>query len=114
MTAGRLLLAAALVTIIITGCRREADQANNSSRSQIKQKRTIEQVMQFYTGEIMAIPGVNGLHLGKLENGRDCIAVMVHRRTEENEKMIPRQLEGFPVVIEETGDIRPVVKISYI
>ncbi|MDZ7267975.1 MAG: hypothetical protein ONB48_10265 [candidate division KSB1 bacterium] len=70
--------------------------------------RDINQVMQDHTAEWMALPGVVGVYIGAQENGRLCIRVMVVEKTEALEQKIPRSVEGHPVEIEETGEIRPM------
>ena len=66
---------------------------------------TIEEVQEAYTDAWMAIPGVVGTGIGE-SKGKPCIRVFVARKTEELEKKLPSQVEGFPVIIEETGEFR--------
>jgi hypothetical protein len=70
--------------------------------------RDINDVMKTHVNELMALPGVVGVFIGALDNGTPCIKVMVVKATPELEKKIPRDLEGHPVVIVETGEIRPL------
>jgi hypothetical protein len=37
-----------------------------------------------------------------------CLKVMVSEKTRELDQQIPKSLEGYPVVIEKTGVIRPL------
>jgi len=67
--------------------------------------RTIREVLRERTVDWMAIPGVVGTALGQWE-GRPCIKVLVARRTDELATKFPAQVEGHPVVIEETGQFR--------
>ncbi len=67
--------------------------------------KTIEEVLKEHTEELMSIPGVVGIGQG-LCNGKPCIKVFVIERTPELEQEIPSSLEGYPVMIEETGEIR--------
>jgi hypothetical protein len=69
-------------------------------------RRPIEEVLKDHTPELMALPGVTGTYQGALDDGRPCITVMVVSSTPELEARIPRELEGYPVRIEETGEIR--------
>ncbi len=55
----------------------------------------------------MSIPGVVGTGQG-LCGGSPCIKVFVVRKTPELEKKIPPSIEGCPVEIVETGEIRPL------
>lgn len=70
-------------------------------------KRPIDQVLAAHAERLMAIPGVAIVFVGALEDGTPCIKVGVDARTPAIEKAIPRDLEGHPVVIEETGPIAP-------
>ena len=70
--------------------------------------RDIKEVMEGHTEELMAIPGVVGVYIGALEGGSPCIKVMVIEKTPELERIIPNVLEGYPVLIIETGEIRPL------
>jgi hypothetical protein len=74
-------------------------------------KRDINEVLRSHDQEIMAIPGVVGIYVGLLDDEKTpCLKVMVVKKTPELERKIPRELEGYPVVIEETGEIRPMKK----
>ncbi|HKZ39281.1 MAG TPA: hypothetical protein VJ184_16575 [Chryseolinea sp.] len=70
--------------------------------------RDINDVMKSHTEELMSIPGVVGVYIGALEDGSPCIKVMVIEKTPELERIIPNVLEGYPVLIIETGEIRPL------
>ena len=39
---------------------------------------------------------------------RPCLKVMLARLTPETERKIPRDIEGYPVVTEISGEIRPL------
>jgi hypothetical protein len=70
--------------------------------------RDIMLVQEAHTKELMALPGVVGVYIGALKNDSACIVVMVKKKTDELEKLIPKTLEGYSVRIDETGDIRPM------
>ena len=72
---------------------------------------TIEDALKRHTDSLIAIPGVVGTAIGQCD-GRPCIMVLVVKKTAELTQKIPAQLEGFPVVVEETGAIRPLEKKS--
>lgn len=67
-------------------------------------KKSIEAVLQENTEKLMAVPGVLGFGEG-LCNNKPCIKVFVLEKTSGLQKKIPRTLEGYPVEIEETGEI---------
>ena len=66
---------------------------------------TIQAVLQRHTEGLMALPGVVGTAVGECE-GKPCIKVLVVKRTPALVQRIPSTLEGFRVVIEETGEFR--------
>jgi hypothetical protein len=70
--------------------------------------RDINEVMKAHTDELMSLPGVVGVYIGALDDSTLCITVMVKEITSELKQKIPKTLEGHPVVIEETGEIRPM------
>jgi hypothetical protein len=70
-------------------------------------KRSIEDVLREHAGRLLSQPGVVGTGIGEC-NGKPCIKVLVKKRTEDLMRRIPPALDGFPVVMEETGEIRPL------
>jgi len=71
------------------------------------QLRDINLVLQDHSSELMALPGVTGVAVSELDDRTPCIWVMVKEQTSELEKRIPKSLEGHPVVIHLSGEIRP-------
>lgn len=67
--------------------------------------RTIEQVLKDHTGELMALTGVVGTAQG-LTDDKPCIKVYVVKKTSALGRKIPKALEGYPVVVQETGEIK--------
>lgn len=67
--------------------------------------KTIEQVLKEHTEELMALPGVVGV-AQSLCDERDCIKVYVANMTPELEQKIPKELDGYQVDIEVTGEFR--------
>ena len=68
-------------------------------------ERTIEQVQEENTNEWMAIPGVEGTAIGLFE-GKPCIKIFSSRKAEELRGNIPSMIEGYAIIIEETGVFR--------
>ena len=68
--------------------------------------KTIEEAQQHLTDSVMSLPGVTGTMIGECE-GEPCIKVLVVRKTEDLTEKIPSQFEGYPVELEETGELRP-------
>lgn len=72
------------------------------------EKKTIEQALKEHTNELMSIPGVVGAAIG-LCNENPCIKVYVIRRTPELDQKIPDSIEGYPVIMEESGEFRRLI-----
>lgn len=70
-------------------------------------KATIQDVLRKNTDFLLSIPGVKGVAIGE-SDGKPCILVLVVSKNGEGVAKIPSQLEGFPVVVEETGTIHPL------
>ncbi|MEO2054424.1 MAG: hypothetical protein ABGX83_03845 [Nitrospira sp.] len=68
-------------------------------------KKIIEAVLKGETEKWMALPGVVGTDQGECQ-GKPCIKVFVVRKTSELLKQIPSKIEGYEVVIQETGEFR--------
>lgn len=68
-------------------------------------EKTIEQVQQECTDAWMAIPGVIGTAIGQRE-GKPCILVLTASNTVQVRRKIPSTVEGYPVVVQYTGEIR--------
>lgn len=71
-------------------------------------KRDINAVMESHTTELMAISGVTGVAIGALDNGKPCILVLVLADTDSLRAKLPKTLEGHPVQIFESGEIKPM------
>lgn len=71
----------------------------------------INAVLARHDKELLAIPGVVGVYVGVLDDGKTpCLKVMLAQKSPETERAIPKSMEGFPVVIEVTGEIKPLEK----
>lgn len=71
-------------------------------------KKDINAVLQTHTAELMAIPGVTGVAISELEDKTPCIWVLVLEESEELDRKIPDSLEGHPVRIVVSGEIKPL------
>ena len=67
--------------------------------------KTIEEVIKDKTYEWIAIPGVEGTAIG-LSEGKPCILIMSSVKPETLLDKIPSTVEGYPVVVRETGVFR--------
>ena len=74
-------------------------------KGQTMPERTIEQVQEEHTDAWMAIDGVEGTAIGLYE-GKPCIKIFTSSKSKEIRNKIPSTVEGYPVIIEETGAFR--------
>ena len=87
----------------VAACRASA---GDRGREKEVSGKTIEQVLKERTPDLMSLPGVVGTAQSLCE-GRPCIKVFVVKETPGLRQEIHNILEGYPVVIEETGRILP-------
>ena len=96
---------ALLVALILASGSRQNMAQNNSPSP----KRNINAVLRDHDRELLALPGVVGVYVALLDDGKTpCLKVMLARKTPETEHSIPRRIEGYPVVTEVTGEVRPL------
>ena len=79
--------------------------AQNNSRVP---RRDINAVLAAHDKALLAIPGVVGVYVGSRDDGKPCLKVMLSDKNREAEQKIPSVIEGYPVVTEVTGEIRPL------
>ena len=92
----------ALTSLLGFGCQMESKGRDTVTN------RDIKTVMDAHVGELMEIPGVVAVAIGELDDKTPCIKVYVIEQTEELGRRIPKSLEGHPVVIEVSGEIKPL------
>ena len=68
-------------------------------------KKSIEQVLKDKADEWMAVPGVVGVAIGE-SKGKPCIRVFTSARPQQLRAKIPPTVEGYAVIVEQTGPIR--------
>lgn len=106
----RVMRTAAVATIALCGllaapvAQSQQGPATRQEGSPMPEK-SIETVLKAHTPHLMSLPGVVGTALGECA-GTPCIKVFVVERTPELLEQIPPALEGYPVVVDETGEIR--------
>lgn len=87
---------------LILACRSNMAQTNSSSP-----RRDINAVLAAHDKELLAIPDVVGVSVATLDDRRTpCLRVMLARKNAKSERAIPRSIEGYPVVLDITGEIR--------
>lgn len=98
-----LSIGAITIAASLSGCSwSNASDLKNGGRMPGK---TIEQVLNERTNEWMAIPGVVGVAIGEFK-GKPCIRIFTSARPQQLPAKIPPAIEGYSVIIEQTGPIR--------
>lgn len=91
-----------LSLVLLAGCL-------NAMPNETPARRDINTVLRAHDRELLKLPGVVGLYVGLLpDNKTPCLKVMLARKTPATERAIPKSIEGYPVVTEITGEIRPL------
>jgi hypothetical protein len=80
----------------------DADDQEGETQTTMK---TIEEVLREHTDQLMSLPGVVGTAQGLCDD-KPCIKVFVIKKTQALDQRIPDTLDGYPVKIEETGEIK--------
>jgi len=71
--------------------------------------RDINAVLADHEKRLMAIPGVVGVYVGLLEDASTpCLKVMLRQADPKLEQSLPRVLEGYRLIAEVTGEIKPL------
>jgi len=84
-------------------------QINQTGQQEAMTRKDINVVLKGHDKELLAIPGVVGVYVGLLPDEKTpCLKVMVIKDTEDLKWKIPKSIEGYPVLIEESGVIRPL------
>ncbi|HEX9749834.1 MAG TPA: hypothetical protein VGB22_00905 [candidate division Zixibacteria bacterium] len=96
---------AALSALVLAAC---VGCAPQSQKGDAVAQKDINAVMDAHVDELMSIVGVTGVAIGELDDGTPCILVLVFEQTDELERKIPRELEGHPVRLLESGEIKPM------
>src|SRR2546423_3486147 len=68
--------------------------------------RSIDDVLAAHSDSLMALPGVVGTAIG-LCDGERCIKVFLADSSPDTKRKIPARLEGYRVLAEVTGMIKP-------
>jgi hypothetical protein len=96
-------VAVVLTALLVGGCESLMPTSNPTP------KRDINAVLADHDQRLMAMPGVVGVYVGLLEDGATpCLKVMLRERDPKLEESLPRVLEGYRVVPEVTGEIKPL------
>jgi hypothetical protein len=72
-------------------------------------KGDINAVIATHSSELMALPGVVGIYVGLMpDEETQCIKVMLKEPNAPGAGKIPKTLQGYPVLTEVTGEIKPL------
>ena len=106
------LVPCSVLTIILLSLACSAslwNQANQTGQHESMTRKDINAVLKDHDKDLMAIPGVVGVFVGLLPDDKTpCLKVIVVKETEDLKRRIPNFIEGYPVLIEESGVIRPL------
>jgi hypothetical protein len=92
-----------LIAAFLISCRLDMAQTTPQAR------RDINAVLRDHDRQLMALANVIGVYVGLLDDGKTpCLKVMLSKRSPETDRAIPRTIEGYPVIIEVSGEIRPL------
>jgi len=69
-------------------------------------KGTIQEVKTRYQGQLMELPGVISVGIGKNDQGKPAIIIGLDGKEHESAKQIPETLDGYPVVTQDIGPVR--------
>jgi hypothetical protein len=90
---------------VLTACRSSMDIPSPSPAA----SRDINAVLADHDDRLLALPGVVGVYVGLLDDGRTpCLGVMLARRDRDLMRALPREIEGYPVRIVVTGELEPL------
>ncbi|HEY5910613.1 MAG TPA: hypothetical protein VJA21_08425 [Verrucomicrobiae bacterium] len=90
--------------LITNACRHQMPETPPNS-----QRPDINQVLERHQQELMALPNVVGVCVALMPDEKSlCLKVLLSRKDRATRSRLPKTLEGYPVVSEVTGEIRPM------
>jgi hypothetical protein len=92
---------AILALLFLIACTPRPMDQNSDTR------KPVSEVLNAHTSEWMKLPGVIGTGETKKE-GQPAIMIFVDTLTDELRSKLPSQVEGYPIVIEQSGKIVPL------
>jgi hypothetical protein len=70
--------------------------------------RDIQTVQEAHAPTLMALDGVVGVAIGETDDRTPCVVIYVREMTKALRTKLPTSLEGYPVRVEVSGEIRPL------
>jgi hypothetical protein len=95
-------LTSVMVIVFLVGmlaCVKKKDTRTLNERN-----RSVEQVFDIHRDSLLSIPGVVGAGIAKLDD-KPCIIIMVKQKSQYKEGQIPKELDGYRVIMRETGEL---------
>ncbi|MGD8777346.1 MAG: hypothetical protein PVH88_00105 [Ignavibacteria bacterium] len=93
--------------VFFNGCASNTENSNKWE-SQNKIMLSVKEVIEKHSDAIMKIEGVVGIYEGMLDDNSPVITIMVIKKSEALLKKLPTSMEGYPVTVDETGEIKPL------
>lgn len=107
MVRGMIVVVTALLMLTAGAACRPGERRADPREAELP-RRDIQTVQEEQIPALMARPGVVGVAIGALDDGTPCIAVYVATAADSVRLALPAQIEGHPVRVEVTGEIRPL------
>lgn len=93
-----------LSALLLASCESSMPLGKSSSP-----RRDINAVLADHDKSLLARPGVVGVYVGLMPDEKTpCLVIMLQRADPQLERSLPKQLEGHPVRLEISGEIRPL------
>lgn len=96
-----------LATLLVAVLLLTACDGNPPPKDQQTDRMKISDAIAKHSPSLMKVPGVVGIYQGQT-NDVDVIRVMVTKITDSLTTRLPKELEGYTVEVEETGEIIPM------
>ena len=71
-------------------------------------KKDLKTVLDNHALNLMKIEGVTGIMIGETEDQTPCILIMIVEESEQLRSKLPITIEGHPVRLEVSGEIKPM------
>lgn len=94
-------------TTTTVGSNRLSDTTMTSRRDTVN-RRPISEVLEQHTPQWMQMQGVVGTGEGESPDGMPAVIIMTNVSASEMQSKFPSAIEGYPVIIREVGDIKPL------
>ncbi|MFN2370183.1 MAG: hypothetical protein ABR506_03400 [Candidatus Krumholzibacteriia bacterium] len=96
-----LLLSLLLLALVAAACGKKGQE-------EAVERPDIMGVVDAHAPRLIAIPGVAAVAVGALDSGEPCVRIYVVELTDALRAQLPATLDGWPVDVEESGEIRPL------